>query len=174
MALRTERQFDDSYETGVGEDPSMQIHGSSERPFIRVSHGRGFADAFSPNYFPKTFPTCFPYGRGGPQAVGRNDRGELADRMLRAMTLESWAKVVLQRHGGYCAQHPAFSFLVFNILVRSQNRRIAQGRLKRSAFRRVEGIHRKLTPERLREAQKEMFEDRKDHRPGCYRAHALR
>ena len=44
------------------------------------------------------------------------------------------------------------------MLVRSQNRRIAQGRLKRSAFRRVEGIHRKLTPERLREAQKEMFE----------------
>lgn len=74
------------------------------------------------------------------------------------MTLESWAKVVLQRHGGQCAQHAAFSFLIFNMMVRSRNRRIAQGRLKRSAFRRVEEIHRKLTPERLREAQKEMFE----------------
>jgi len=44
------------------------------------------------------------------------------------------------------------------MLVRSRNRRIAQGRLKRSAFRSVEGIHRRLTPEQLQEAQKEMSE----------------
>jgi hypothetical protein len=74
------------------------------------------------------------------------------------MTLESWAKVVLQRHGGHFAEHPVFSFLIFNILVRSRNRWIVQGRLKRSAFRRVDGIHRRLSPERLREAQREMSE----------------
>lgn len=95
MALRTERQFDNSYETAVGEDPSMQIRGSSERPFIRVSRGREFADAFSPDYFPKTFPTCFPYSHGSPQAVDRTDGGEPASPLLRDMTLESWAKVVL-------------------------------------------------------------------------------
>ncbi|KAL6406058.1 hypothetical protein AUP68_10619 [Ilyonectria robusta] len=158
LALQAEREFDDRYEGGVGEASSMQVHGSSERPFIRVSHGREFADGFSPDYFPKTFPSCFPYGRGGPRVADRNEVEDPANPLLRDMTLESWAKVVLQRHGGHCAQHPAFSFLVFNMMVRSRNRRIAQGRLKRSAFRRVEGIHQRLTPERLREAQKEMFE----------------
>ncbi|KNB04282.1 hypothetical protein FOXG_22453 [Fusarium oxysporum f. sp. lycopersici 4287] len=158
IALQAERQFDDRYEGVAGEAPSMQVHGSSGRPFIRVSHGREFADGFSPDYFPKTFPTCFPYGHGGPRAADRNEVGDPANPLIRDMTLESWAKVVLQRHGGHCAQHPAFSFLVFNMMVRSRNRWIAQGRLKRSAFRRVEGIHQRLTPERLREAQKEMFE----------------
>ncbi|RYP64687.1 hypothetical protein DL771_008644 [Monosporascus sp. 5C6A] len=158
LALQTEHQFDDSYEGGASEAPSMQVHGSSEAPFIRVSRGREFADAFSPDYFPKTFPCCFPYGRGGPQVADRNEGEDAANPLLRDMTLESWAKVVLQRHGGHCARHAAFSFLVFNMLVRSRNRQIAQGRLERSAFRRVEGIHRKLTPERLREAQKEMLE----------------
>ena len=158
LALQTERQFDDDYDAGVGEAPSMQVHGTSELPFIRVSRGRQFANAFTPDYFPKTFPSCFPYGLGGPQVADRSEAGGPANPLLRDMTLESWAKVVLQRHGGHYAQHPAFSFLVFNILVRSRNRRIAQGRLKRSSFRHVEGIHRRLTPERVREAQKEMFE----------------
>jgi hypothetical protein len=158
LALQAERESDDRYEDGAGEAPSMQVYGYSERPFIRVSHGSEFADAFSPDYFPKTFPSCFPYGRGGPRVADRNEQGGPADPLLRDMTLESWVKVVLQRHGGHFAQHPVFSFLIFNILVRSRNRWIAQGRLKRSAFRRVEGIHRRLTPERLREAQKEMSE----------------
>lgn len=34
MALRAERQFDDSYKTEVDKDLSIQIHGSSERLFI--------------------------------------------------------------------------------------------------------------------------------------------
>ena len=111
LALQAERQFDDSFEGGAGADPSMQVHGSSERPFIRVSRGREFADAFSPDFFAKTFPSCFPYGRGGPQLADRNEAGEPENPLLRDMTLESWAKVVLQRHGGHCAQHPAFPCL---------------------------------------------------------------
>jgi hypothetical protein len=158
LALQAEHQSDDNYEAGAGEASSMQVYGSSERPFIRVSRGSEFADAFSPDYFPKTFPCCFPYGRGGPQVAGRHEEGGPANPLLRDMTLESWAKVVLQRHGGHFAQHPVFAFLIFNILVRSRNRRIGQGRLKRSAFQRIEGIHRRLTPERLRGAQKEMLE----------------
>jgi hypothetical protein len=74
------------------------------------------------------------------------------------MTLESWAKVVLQRHGGRFAQQPVFAFLIFNVLARSRNRWIAQGRVKRSAFRRIDGIHQRLTPERLRKAREEMSE----------------
>ena len=158
LALQAERQADDSYEAGAGEAPSMEIHGSSELPFIRVSRGSEFADAFSPNYFPKIFPCCFPYGRGGPQVVDRNEEGNPANPLLRNMSLESWTKVVLQRHGGHCAQHPVFSFLIFNMLVRSRNRWIANGRLKQSAFQRMEGIHRRLTPERLQKAQKDMSE----------------
>jgi hypothetical protein len=170
LALEAERESDDRYEAGPGEAPSMQVYGSSERPFIRISRGSEFADAFSPDYFPKTFPSCFPYGRGGPRVADRNEEGGSVNPLLRDMTLESWAKVVLQRHGGHFAQHPMFGFLIFNILVRSRNRRIGQGRLKRSAFRRVEGIHRRLTPERLREAQKEMSETGKttDGRPCSY------
>ncbi|KAK7418113.1 hypothetical protein QQZ08_011368 [Neonectria magnoliae] len=38
LALQAERQFDDRYEGGAGEASSMQVHGSSERPFIWVSH----------------------------------------------------------------------------------------------------------------------------------------
>lgn len=157
LALQAERQFDDGQEGDASDVPHMQVHGSSERPFIRVSRGREFADAFSPDYFPKTFPSCFPHGRGGPQVMVQNEANPTSP-LLRNMTLESWVKVVLQRHGGHFAQHPAFSFLVFNMLARSRNRRVAQGRVKRSAFRRVEGIHQRLTPSRLQEARKEMFE----------------
>jgi hypothetical protein len=110
MALQAERQSDDNYEAGAGEAPSMRVYGSTERPYIRVSRGSEFADAFSSDYFPKTFPCCFPYGRGGPQLADRNDEEDPANPLLRHMTPESWAKVVLQRHGGHLAQHPVFSF----------------------------------------------------------------
>ena len=57
----------------------MRVYGSSHYPFIRVSRGGDFADAFSSDYFPKTFPTYFPYGRGGPKVAERNESGGLAD-----------------------------------------------------------------------------------------------
>jgi hypothetical protein len=158
LALQTERESDDRYEAGAGESPSMQVYGSSERPFIRVSRGSEFADTLSPDYFPKTFPCCFPYGCGGPRVADRNEEGGSSNPLLRDMTLESWAKVVLQRHGGRFAQHSVFAFLIFNALARSRNRWIAQGRVKRSAFRRIDGIHQRLTPERLRKAREEMSE----------------
>ncbi|RXG41776.1 hypothetical protein VDGE_30528 [Verticillium dahliae] len=157
-ALQADDGPDDHTEGELGILPFMQVHGSSERPFIWVSRGVEFADAFSPDFFPKTFPSCFPHGRGGPRVADRNDAGDPANPQLRDMTLESWTRGVLQRHGGHCAQHAAFSFLIFNMSVRSRNRRIAHGRLKRSAFRRVAGIHRRLNADRIREAQREMVE----------------
>lgn len=75
-ALQAERQFDDSYEHGAGES-------------IRVSRGHEFADAFSPDYFPKTFPSCFPYGCGGPQVAKRNEAGDPANPLFQDMTLKS-------------------------------------------------------------------------------------
>ncbi|KAK8859546.1 hypothetical protein PGQ11_010280 [Apiospora arundinis] len=139
-ALEKERQGGSSHVggEGEGETPSIEVRSSGERPFVRVSRGRDFADSFSPDFFLKTFPT-------------------FAEGPLRDMTLESWAKAVLRRHGGRCSRHPAFAFHVFNILVRSRNRQVAQGRVQRSAFRRVEGIYETLTPERLRQAEKETF-----------------
>ncbi|KAK8869414.1 ATP-dependent DNA helicase pfh1 [Apiospora arundinis] len=85
------------------------------------------------------------------------------------MTLESWVKVALQRHGGRCSRHAAFAFLVFNILLRSRNRQLAHGRLQRPAFRRVEGIYDGLTPERLQRAESEMRETGRTTDPdvGC-------
>jgi hypothetical protein len=80
LALQAERESDDRYEAGADEVPSMRVYGSSERPFIRVPHGSEFADAFSPDYFPKTFPCCFPYGRGGPQVADRNEEETLPIR----------------------------------------------------------------------------------------------
>lgn len=82
LALRAERQFDDRYEGSAGEAPSMQVYGSSGRPFIRVSHGREFADGFSADYFPKTFPSCFPYGCGGPRVADRNEVDDPANPLL--------------------------------------------------------------------------------------------
>jgi hypothetical protein len=110
QALQAERESDDSFEAGAGEAPSMRVYASSERPFIRVSRGAEFADAFSPDYFPKTFPTCFPYGRGGPRVADRNEEGGPANPQLRDMTLESWAKFVLQRHGDILPSTPSFHF----------------------------------------------------------------
>ena len=133
---------------------------SGERPFIRVWRGRDFADSLSPDFFPKTFPTCFPYGRGGSRAVRTNGPARAADTesALRDMLLESRAKAVRLRHGGRFSRHSAFAFLVFNILARSRNRWVAQGRVERSAFRRVGEIYKSLSADRLRQAQQEMFD----------------
>ncbi|KAK8121490.1 Helitron helicase-like domain at N-terminus-domain-containing protein [Apiospora kogelbergensis] len=133
---------------------------SGERPFIRVWRGRDFADSLSPDFFPKTFPTCFPYGRGGSRAVRTNGPARAADTesAVRDMSLESRAKAVRLRHGGRFSRHSAFAFLVFNILARSRNRWVAQGRVERSAFRRVGEIYKSLSADRLRQAQQEMFD----------------
>jgi hypothetical protein len=94
-ALQAERQFDNHYERGVDKPPSMQIYRSSQRPFIRVSRGGRFTDALSPDYFPKTFPTYFPYSRGGPYITDENEVRQPTDSPLRKMTVETWVKAVL-------------------------------------------------------------------------------
>lgn len=74
----------------------------------------------------------------------------------RNISVESWAKVVLQRHGSRFATHHVFAFLVFNKLVRSRNRRVSMMSVKRENFAKVEGIVRCLSAERLEAAKVEL------------------
>ncbi|KAH6977701.1 hypothetical protein EDB80DRAFT_738395, partial [Ilyonectria destructans] len=127
-------------------------------PYIRVSRGDEFADSFDASFFAKTFPTLLPFGVGGPRLVeeaalqagrGVNMSGaDMAARDLlssRNMRLRTWADIVLRRHGGRFATHYIFAFLVFNMGVRSRNRRVSMLSVTRKNFRKVERIVRSLT-----------------------------
>jgi len=64
--------------------------------------------------------------------------------------------LVLQRHGGRFGTHHIFAFLVFNMGVRSRNRRVSMLSVTRKNFPRVERIVRSLSPERLEAAKVEL------------------
>jgi hypothetical protein len=138
-------------------------HGASE-PYIIVSRGEEFADSSDPRFFAKTFPTLFPVAKGGPrQAEESNvDVAIEADAMARKfvssrnMGLETWARLMLQRHGGRFANHHVFAFLVFNMMVKSRNRRVSMLSVTRKNFADVERIVRSLSVERLERAKKEL------------------
>ena len=72
------------------------------------------------------------------------------------MSLRTWANIVLRRHGGRFAMHHIFAFLVFNMGVRSTNRRVSMLSVKRKDFRKAEHIVRSLTAERLIAARMEL------------------
>lgn len=144
--------------------------------YIHICRGEQFADSFDPSFFPKTFPTLFPYGRGGPKlaeeaiAHARADRREstnLTDgtgtfdtvRELvasRNMSLGTWAAAVLRRHGGRFASHYVFPFLIFNMEVRSANRRVSMLSIQRPSFTKVEEMLSTLSPERLERAKADL------------------
>ena len=140
-------------------------HGRAAEPFIVVSRGEDFADSFDAWFLAKAFPTLFPLGRGGPRQAEECFMGaegeafcavdsEVAAQQLvssRNMTLEAWAKLVLQRHGGRFAAHPVLAFLVFNIGVRYRNRRVSK-----SDFPEVERTVQALTAPRLERARVEL------------------
>ncbi|RKK60746.1 hypothetical protein BFJ69_g17203 [Fusarium oxysporum] len=148
-------------------------HADDSEPYIHVSRGDEFADSFDASFFAKTFPTLFPFGVGGPRLVeeailevgkaadlrGGNAEAEAAVRGLvgsRNLNLRTWADIVLRRHGGRFAMHHVFAFLVFNIGVRSRNRRVSMLSVTRKNFRKVERIVRSLTAERLAAARVEL------------------
>ena len=74
----------------------------------------------------------------------------------RNMSLETWARLVLQRHGSRFATHHIFAFLVFNIIVRSRNRRVSMLSVKKKNFSEVERIVRLLSTERLERAKEHL------------------
>ncbi|EXM13396.1 hypothetical protein FOTG_18153 [Fusarium oxysporum f. sp. vasinfectum 25433] len=157
--------------------PTTRVESSERRPgladgcepYIHVSRGDEFADTFDASFFAKTFPTLLPFGVGGPRlveeaalSVGRGaDMGgaEVAAQDLvssRNMSLRTWADITLQRHGGRFATHHIFSFLVFNLSVRSRNRRVSMLSVTRKDFRKIERIVRSLSADRLAAARIEL------------------
>ncbi|KAL8299186.1 hypothetical protein RB594_008452 [Gaeumannomyces avenae] len=144
--------------------------GRAAEPYIVVSRGQDFADSFDPWFLAKAFPSLFPLGKGGPrqaeecvvgaerEATRTTDAEAAAQRLLssRNMTLEAWAKLVLQRHGGRFAAHPVFAFLVFNMGVRSRNRRVSMASVRKSDFPDVESTIQALTAARLEKARVEL------------------
>lgn len=145
-------------------------HGGATEPYILVSRGEEFADSFDTYFFAKTFPTLFPHGRGGPRQAeefimdeeGNGSSGvemEAAAGSLvlsRNMNLETWVKLVVQRHGGRFATHPVFPFLIFNMGVRSRNRRVSMASVRKKDFPEVERIVRSLNAARLENAKAEL------------------
>ncbi|KAL8303418.1 hypothetical protein RB600_007051 [Gaeumannomyces tritici] len=144
-----------------------QRAGEASEPYIGVSRGEDFADSLDARFFAKTFPTLFPTGSGGPRQAEEHaeeegtgggthaatERGLIASRN---MSLETWARMVLQRHGGRFATHYVFAFLVFNMGVRSRNRRVSMLSVTRQNFADVERLVRSLSQERLEKAKAEL------------------
>jgi hypothetical protein len=129
-----------------------------------VSRGEEFADSWDPRFFAKTFPTLFPVGNGGPHQAEESSVDVVieVDAMARKfvssrnMSLETWARLVLQRHGGRFANHHVFAFLIFNIIVKWRNRRVSMLSVTRKNFPDVERIVRSLSIEQLERAKEDL------------------
>jgi hypothetical protein len=146
--------------------------GGTSEPYIVVSRGDEFADSHDAWFFAKTFPTLFPFGLGGPRQVEESISGMTADAPVlmslsqeplargavtsRNLSLEAWARVVLQRHGGRFATHKVFAFLVFNMLVRYRNHQVSMMSVTRKDFPEVERVVQTLSAQRLEKAREEL------------------
>ncbi|KAM5341409.1 hypothetical protein ACJ41O_014440 [Fusarium nematophilum] len=158
MQISQTRHDDDA------EPSAITVHTTGDQPFIRVERGADFADNLHEDFFPRTFPKLFPWGSGGPKALDRpgsslHDASSYTQRSANH-SLNYWTKYVLQRHGGRFATHPVFCFLVFNILLRSTNRRISMVRMARGSFERLDQVYGGLTADRLKRAQEEIRDTR--------------
>jgi hypothetical protein len=143
-------------------------------PYISVKRGNRIANALDPEFFPKTFPSLFPFGRGGPleassPACGHNNEDQQLEHepevssckgckaeVMPNHSLRQWAKLTLNRYGGRFACHPVFCFLIFNMLLRSNINRISSVKMSGANFLRAQHIFDQLTPERLEAAKEEL------------------
>ncbi|KAF1993896.1 hypothetical protein P154DRAFT_476817, partial [Amniculicola lignicola CBS 123094] len=161
-------QREESLRTG-----SAEVHrGHGSEPYIVISRGEDFADSFDARFFAKTFPTLFPFGGGGPRQAEESRAGVMGNMDTEApideeatvgsilssrnMSLERWVRLVLMRHGGRFATHHIFTFLVFNMLVRSRNRRVSMMSVVGKDFPEVERIVQSLSAQRLEMAEREL------------------
>ncbi|PVH91107.1 hypothetical protein DM02DRAFT_706769 [Periconia macrospinosa] len=147
-------------------------HGGASEPYILVSRGETFADSHDVRFFAKTFPTLFPVGDGGPRQAEESlaDLAQVVDGEAsiqaesaacsivssRNLGLGTWAREVLQRHGGRFARH-VFSFLVFNMLMRMRNHRVSMMSVKRRSFNEVKRIVDSLGLQRLEVARGQLM-----------------
>ncbi len=136
---------------------------TTSEPYIAVSWGEEFAQSSDARFFAKTFPTLFPVGNGGPRQAEESTTDvvegvEVARNLVssRNMSLETWARLILQRHGGRFANHHVFSFLVFNMMVKWKNRNVSMLSVTKKNFPDVERIIRSLTAERLKKAKEDL------------------
>ncbi|KAF2177813.1 hypothetical protein K469DRAFT_351650 [Zopfia rhizophila CBS 207.26] len=161
---------------GMGEGRSAASaevrRGTTSEPYILVSRGEDFADSDDVWFYAKAFPTLFPFGGGGPRQVeemmsevveGLTAEVSLGGEAMagsavssRNLGLETWARVVLQRHGGRFATHRVFTFLLFNKLVRFRNHHVSMMSVSRKEFPEVERIVQSLSAQRLERARDEL------------------
>ncbi|XP_044720115.1 ATP-dependent DNA helicase PIF1 [Hirsutella rhossiliensis] len=133
---------------GVGASPDQNVRPINELRFACDAVGAGADDGRAG---PRTtFPTLFPFGVG--------DQGAAAGDIVssRSLNLRIWADIVLRRHGGRFALHHIFAFLVFNMGVRSRNRRVSMLSVARKDFGKVERVARSMTAQRLAAARVEL------------------
>ncbi|GJC89505.1 hypothetical protein ColLi_12343 [Colletotrichum liriopes] len=74
------------------------------RPYIISQRGEDPADTNDSDFFPKTFPCLFPWGRGGPRPLDstdadKQDHEAFGSNKPKGFDLRRWARVMLQRHG---------------------------------------------------------------------------
>jgi hypothetical protein len=146
--------------------------GNTFEPYIAVSRGEKFVDSKDVWLFAKAFPTLFPFGGGGARQAEEGMSGMRAGDPIetslagettarsavssRNMGLETWARIVLQRHGGRFATHRVFAFLVFNMLVKFRNHRVSMMSVTKKDFPEVERVVQSLSVQRLQKAREEL------------------
>ncbi|KAM4061035.1 hypothetical protein HRG_012950 [Hirsutella rhossiliensis] len=161
----TERAMDDEGAVEIEEVLAMLNQGKHDESRGRRARGkRGGRGMFALDGPPdvadvdKLRFACDSVRQGAADDVGqrlgqhaRGGGGGAQDLLSsRNMSLRTWADTVLRRHGGRFATHHIFAFLVFNMGVRSRNRRVSMLSVTRKNFRKVERIVRSLTADGMR------------------------
>jgi hypothetical protein len=80
---------------------AMNIDNVGEQPFIRVERGSDFADKLHEDFFPRTFPRLFPWGKGGPKATRVQN---VANKILHLTTRSHTGLGMDNVMGGHLAQ----------------------------------------------------------------------
>lgn len=135
-----------------------QVSGNGYEPFINVGRHHHFANSFEQDFWAKTFGLLFPYGLGGPTSTKAPDAINGVSLPIRNLSLRRWLSIVLRQSGGRFAVHPAFSFLAFDMLLRSTNRQISSARMQQANYSRLVQLHREISvdQDRLERAQAEL------------------
>ncbi|XP_044714717.1 PIF1-like helicase domain-containing protein [Hirsutella rhossiliensis] len=136
---------------GVGASPDQNVRPINELRFACDAVGAGADDGRAG---PRTLaeeaiaeagrplPTC----EAPVELLRQAAAGDIVSS--RSLNLRIWADIVLRRHGGRFALHHIFAFLVFNMGVRSRNRRVSMLSVARKDFGKVERVARSMTAQR--------------------------
>lgn len=66
------------------EPDAIYVQGTGGHPFILVERGADFADSLHEDFFPRTFPKLFLWGRGSPKALHVGPRATASSGGRRA------------------------------------------------------------------------------------------